>query len=63
MVDPAALIPSTCTIGPFCIVGDEVEMGENCELLSHVVLKGPTKIGSNNRVFPFTTLGLEPQDL
>jgi UDP-N-acetylglucosamine acyltransferase len=63
IVDPAAHIPSTCTIGPFCIVGDKVEMGENCELLSHVVLKGPTKIGSNNRVFPFTTLGLEPQDL
>jgi UDP-N-acetylglucosamine acyltransferase len=63
IVDPAAHIPQSCTIGPFCIVGDEVEMGENCELLSHVVLKGSTKIGANNRVFPFTTLGLEPQDL
>ena len=63
IVDPAAQIPASCNIGPFCIVGDEVEMGENCELLSHVVLKGPTKMGSANRVFPFTTLGLEPQDL
>jgi len=63
IVDPAAQIPASCSIGPFCIVGDEVEMGEKCELLSHIVLKGPTKMGSANRVFPFTTLGLEPQDL
>jgi len=63
IVDPAAHVPESCRIGPFCIVGADVEMGEGCDLLSHVVLKGPTKIGSNNRVFPFTTLGLEPQDL
>lgn len=63
IVDPAARIPESCTIGPFCIVGNEVELGENCELLSHVVLKGPTRMGHSNRVFPFTTLGLEPQDL
>jgi UDP-N-acetylglucosamine acyltransferase len=63
IVDPNARIPPSCIIGPFCIVGGDVEMGENCELLSHVVLKGPTKMGSANRVFPFTTLGLEPQDL
>jgi UDP-N-acetylglucosamine acyltransferase len=63
IVDSAARIPASCSIGPFCIVGEDVEMGEGCELLSHVVLKGPTKIGAHNRVFPFTTLGLEPQDL
>ena len=63
IVDPSARIPAGCTIGPYCIVGEDVEMGEGCELIAHVVLKGPTKIGSRNRVFPFTTLGLEPQDL
>jgi UDP-N-acetylglucosamine acyltransferase len=63
IVDPGARVPESCTIGPFCIVGSEVEMGENCELLSHVVLKGPTRLGHSNRVFPFATLGLEPQDL
>ena len=63
IVDPAARIPESCTIGPFCIVGDEVEIGENCELVSHVVLRGPTRMGHSNRVFPFSTLGLEPQDL
>jgi UDP-N-acetylglucosamine acyltransferase len=63
IVDPATRIPPSCIIGPFCIVGADVEMGEYCELLSHVVMGGPTKMGSSNRVFPFTTLGLEPQDL
>ena len=63
IVDPAARIPESCLIGPFCIVGADVEVGENCELLSHVVLQGPMRMGSSNRVFPFTTLGLEPQDL
>src|SRR5690348_6512541 len=63
IIDPSAKVPESCNIGPFCIIGEDVELGENCQLLSHVVLGGPTKIGDNNRVFPFTTLGLEPQDL
>jgi UDP-N-acetylglucosamine acyltransferase len=63
IVDPNAQIPTSCKIGPFCVVGPEVVVGENCELLSHVVLGGPLEMGSNNRVFPFTTIGLEPQDL
>ena len=63
IVNSHAEIPESCVIGPFCIVDDDVVMGENCELISHVVLGGPTRIGNNNRVFPFTTLGLEPQDL
>ena len=63
IVDARAKVPESCMIGPYCVVGADVVLGENCELLSHVVLGGPTKIGDNNRVFPFTTLGLEPQDL
>ena len=63
IIDPSAQVPESCVIGPFCIVGKDVVMGENCELLSHIVLGGPTRIGNHNRVFPFTTLGLEPQDL
>lgn len=63
VIDPKAKIPNSCKIGPFCVVGPEVTLGEGCELLSHVVLSGPLQIGSNNRVYPFTTIGLEPQDL
>lgn len=63
MIDPGARIPDSCKIGPYCIVGAGVEMGENCELVSHVVLQGPTKLGSGNRIFPFASIGMGPQDL
>ena len=62
-VDPAARVPASCSVGPYCIVGADVELGENCELLSHVVIHGPTRIGANNRFFPFCTIGGEPQDI
>jgi UDP-N-acetylglucosamine acyltransferase len=63
VVDPAAKIHSSCEIGPYCTIGANVELGENCELISHVAMEGPTKIGSGNRFFPFSSIGLAPQDL
>ena len=63
IIDPGAHIYSSSSIGPYCVVGDGVEMGENCELISHVALHGPTRLGSHNRIFPFASVGLEPQDL
>jgi UDP-N-acetylglucosamine acyltransferase len=62
-IDPAARVPASCSIGPYCIVGADVELGENCELLSHVVIHGPAKIGASNRFFPFCAIGCEPQDI
>jgi len=63
IVDPAAKIHPSSKIGPYSTVGPEVELGEGCELVSHVVLGGPSKIGKNNRFFPFSSIGLAPQDL
>lgn len=63
VVDPKAIIPGSCEIGPYCVVGPDVEMGENCRLVSHVALEGPTRLGSNNRIFPFASVGMGPQDL
>jgi len=63
IVDSSAKIPDSCRIGPYCVVGAEVEMGDNCELVSHVVLHGPTRMGRNNRIFPFAAVGIEPQDV
>ncbi|HEU5451760.1 MAG TPA: acyl-ACP--UDP-N-acetylglucosamine O-acyltransferase [Terriglobales bacterium] len=63
IIDSSAKIPASCRIGPFCHVGAGVEMGENCELISHVSLLGPTRLGSDNRIFPFATVGIEPQDI
>lgn len=63
IVEAGARIPSSTKVGPFCFISGEVELGENCELVSHVVLAGPSRIGSHNRIFPFASLGLEPQDI
>jgi UDP-N-acetylglucosamine acyltransferase len=63
VVHPEVKIPESCTIGPFCTVGAGVEMGEHCELVSHIVLEGPTRLGSNNKIYPFSAIGIGPQDL
>lgn len=63
IIDPGARIPASCKIGPYCVIGAEVELGEKCRLVSHVVMEGPTKIGSDNCFFPFSSIGLAPQDL
>ncbi len=63
IVDPGARIPASCRVGPYCVIGPDVELGERCELISHVVLQGPTRIGCENRIFPFASLGMPPQDL
>jgi UDP-N-acetylglucosamine acyltransferase len=63
IVDSGAKIHSSSKIGPYCTVGAEVEIGQNCELIAHVVMAGPTRIGARNRFFPFSSIGLGPQDL
>jgi UDP-N-acetylglucosamine acyltransferase len=63
IVDPSAKIPASCKIGPFCTVSAGVEMGENCELVSHAVLNGPTRLGTNNKIYPFAAVGTDPQDV
>lgn len=63
LIDPGAKVPASCSVGPYCVIGPHVELGENCELVSHVVIQGPAKIGSNNRFFPFCSIGIEPQDM
>src|SRR5437588_2568811 len=62
IIDPSARIHATASIGPFCVIGAEVEIGEATELISHVNIQGPTKIGARNRIFPFSAIGFEPQD-
>ena len=63
VVDPSAKIASSCKIGPHCVIGADVELGDDCELISHVVIQGPSKIGARNKFFPFSSIGLAPQDL
>ncbi len=63
IIDSKSEIHPSCKIGPYCVIGAEVEIGEGCELASHVAIDGPTKIGSHNRFFPFTSIGMAPQDI
>ncbi|WP_144823117.1 acyl-ACP--UDP-N-acetylglucosamine O-acyltransferase [Marinobacter piscensis] len=62
IVDPSARLAEGVTVGPWSYIGPDVEVGEGTEILSHVVVKGPTVIGRNNRVFQFCSIGEECQD-
>ena len=62
-ISKKAKIHSSVKIGPYCVIGDNVEISENCILHSHVSISGYTKIGSNNTFFPFSSIGSAPQDL
>ena len=63
IVDPKSKVHASCKIGPYCVIGAEVELGEGCQLVSHVVIEGPTRIGVDNGFFPFTAIGMAPQDI
>ena len=63
IVDSKSKVHSSCEIGPYCVIGPGVELGEGCGLASHVAIEGPTTIGSDNHFFPFTSIGLAPQDI
>ncbi len=63
IIEDGAVIADGCTIGPYSMVGPEVELGHGCELISHAVVAGNTRIGSNTRIFPFASVGHQPQDL
>jgi UDP-N-acetylglucosamine acyltransferase len=63
IVNSKSKIHSSCEIGPYCVIGPNVELGQGCRLVSHVAIEGPTKIGADNRFFPFTSIGMAPQDI
>ena len=63
VVDPAARIADTAEIGPYCIIGADVVIGAGTRLMAHVYAEGPLSIGEDNVFFPFSTVGVAPQDL
>jgi len=62
IIDSSATVGENVTIGPYSIVGPEVVIGDNTWIGPHVVLKGPTRIGKNNRISQFSSIGDDPQD-
>lgn len=63
IIDESAVIGSGVSIGPYTVVGPGVEIGGGCEIASHVVLTGPTRLGSNNRIYQFSSVGQDTPDL
>lgn len=63
VVDPGAKLGERVSVGPFCTIGPQVECGDDVQLLSHVVIAGRTRIGAGTRIFPFASIGHQPQDL
>lgn len=63
IIHPQAQIACSVTLGPYTVIGEGVELGDDCEVMSHVVIEGPTRIGKRNRIFPFGAIGLPCQDL
>jgi UDP-N-acetylglucosamine acyltransferase len=63
IIEPRAKLADTVAIGPYCHVGSEVELDEGVVLYGHAVVAGRTTIGANTRIFPFASIGHEPQDL
>ena len=63
IVDQKAKISSNITIGAYSVIGPDVEIDENTIIHSHVNISGHTKIGKENKIFPFASIGNDPQDL
>ena len=63
VIDKNSKIGDKVKIGPFCYIGPKVELAEGVELVSNVHIEGNTKIGKETKIFPFASLGTQPQDL
>ncbi|HEV3196249.1 MAG TPA: acyl-ACP--UDP-N-acetylglucosamine O-acyltransferase [Bryobacteraceae bacterium] len=63
IVDSRARIAESAEIGPYCIVGADVEIGARTRLMANIYLEGPTWIGGDNVFFPFSTVGVASQDM
>ena len=62
VVDPSAVIGPNVSIGPYSVVGPKVEIGAGTHVAPHVVIQGPTRIGRDNRIYQFASIGDAPQD-
>lgn len=62
IIDPGAKLAENVSVGPFAVIGAGVEIGEGSVIGSHVVIDGPTRIGRENKIYSFASIGCDPQD-
>jgi UDP-N-acetylglucosamine acyltransferase len=62
IIDSSARIHSDADIGPYCVIGPDVEIGARTRLMAHLYLEGPTVIGEDNLFYPFSSVGVASQD-
>lgn len=63
IIEDGAALGAAIRVGPYCMVGPQATLGDGCELLGHCVVAGQTRIGAGTRIFPFASIGHQPQDL
>ncbi len=63
LVADSAVLADDVEVGPYSIIGDHVKIGAGCRIESHVVVNGPTRIGENNHIYQFASIGDDPQDM
>ena len=63
IVSPKAKLGNNIYIGPYCIVNDNVEIGDGCKFIANVYIDGNTKIGKKCSFYPYSSIGTDPQDL
>lgn len=62
-IDPSAILAPNVRVGAYVIIGQDVEIGSGTIIDSHAVINGPTKIGKNNHIYSFASVGGDPQDM
>ena len=63
IISEGAKIANNVSIGDFCYIGPNVSINDNCKIMSHVHISGDTIIGEGNIIYPFASIGTDPQDL
>ena len=63
VIEKRAGIGTGVSVGPYCCIGPDVTIGDGSRLVSHVVIDGHTTIGANTHIYPFASIGLQPQDM
>jgi UDP-N-acetylglucosamine acyltransferase len=61
VIDPRAKLADDVEVGPYCVIGEGVELASDVEIASHVHIEGRTVVGTGTRIFPFSVIGTEPQ--